>query len=212
MDEVGSAEGHQSSGEPEGHLDGTVRAAVRGDRDAFGRLWTALSPSVVAYFRAHAVDEAEDLTSEVFLAAFRALPSGTESFSQFKGLVFRIAHRRYVDWVRRSVRRRGAVPYDPALDERCTASAEECAVELLGSQRALALLEQLTPDQRQVITLRVFGDLSLHQTAEVLGRDVGTVKSLQHRGLARLRRRVDEETSGKPYPERPLLRWKARHV
>lgn len=212
MDDVGCAEGQATSEDPEGLLDGTVRAAVDGDGDAFGRLWTALSPSVAAYFRAHAVDDADDLTSEVFLAAFRALSRNTESFAQFKGLVFRIAHRRYVDWVRRSVRRRGSVPYDPAIDERCTASAEECAAELLGSQRALALLDVLTPDQRQVVTLRVFGDLSLQQTAEVLGRDVGTVKSLQHRGLARLRRRVEEEISGKPYPERPLLRWKARHV
>jgi RNA polymerase sigma-70 factor (ECF subfamily) len=211
MDVVGFAE--QRTGEvPQDRLDLTVRAAVQGDGDAFGRLWTALSPSVAAYFRAHAVDEADDLTSEVFLAAFRALPRSTESYAQFKGLVFRIAHRRYVDWVRRSVRRRGSVPYDPALDERCTASAEECAAELLGHQRALALLELLTPDQRQVISLRVFGDLSLQQTAEVLGRDVGTVKSLQHRGLARLRRQVDEEVSGKPYPEGTLLRWKARHV
>ena len=212
MHDVGSAEGQATSEGSEEPLDDAVRAAVAGDGEAFGRLWTALSPSVAAYFRAHAVDEVDDLTSEVFLAAFRALPPGTESFAQFKGLVFRIAHRRYVDWVRRSVRRRGSVSYEPALDERCTASAEECAAELLGSERALALLELLTPDQRQVVTLRVFGDLSLQQTAEVLGRDVGTVKSLQHRGLARLRRRVDEEVSGKPYPQRPLLRWKARHV
>lgn len=212
MDEVDSGAGQGSSEDSEGLLDVTVRAAVARDGDAFGRLWAALSPSVAAYFRAHAVDEADDLTSEVFLAAFRALSPGTESFAQFKGLVFRIAHRRYVDWVRRSVRRRGSVPYEPALDERCAASAEECVAELLGRERALALLELLTPDQREVITLRVFGDLSLQQTAEVLGRDVGTVKSLQHRGLARLRRQVDEEVSGKPYPQSPLLRWKARHV
>lgn len=212
MDEVDSGAGQGSSEDSEGLPDVTVRAAVARDGDAFGRLWAALSPSVAAYFRAHAVDEADDLTSEVFLAAFRALSPGTESFAQFKGLVFRIAHRRYVDWVRRSVRRRGSVPYEPALDERCAASAEECVAELLGRERALALLELLTPDQREVITLRVFGDLSLQQTAEVLGRDVGTVKSLQHRGLARLRRQVDEEVSGKPYPQSPLLRWKARHV
>ena len=208
----GCAEGETPGEGSRALLDGTLRAAVDGDGDAFGRLWTALAPSVAAYFRAHAVDESDDLTSEVFLAAFQALSRNIDSFAQFKGLVFRIAHRRYVDWVRRRVRRGGSVPYDPALDDRCTVSAEEGAAELLGSRRALALLDLLTPDQRQVIALRVFGDLGLQQTAEVLGRDVGTVKSLQHRGLARLRRRLDEESSGKPYPERALVRWKTRHA
>ncbi len=208
---------------PDGCLDATVRAAAHGNGEAFGRLWTALSPAVAAYFRAHAVEEAEDLTSEVFLAAFRALRPETESAEQFRGLLFRIAHRRYVDWVRSRVRRGNPVPYDASLDTRATESAEECVVELLGSQRALALLDLLTPDQRQVISLRVLGDLSLQQTAEVLGRDVGTVKSLQHRGLARLRRCIEQQEQAgaslpnelspdKPYPVQALVRWNARHV
>lgn len=214
----------------DGCLDETVRAAARGCGDAFGRLWADLSPAVAAYFRAHAVDEAEDLTSEVFLAAFRALPPGTETTEQFRGLLFRIAHRRYVDWVRRRVRAGNPLPYDPSLDVRAAESAEDCVTVLLGNERVVALLGVLTPDQRQVITLRVLGDLTLQQTAEVLGRDVGTVKSLQHRGLARLRRTVeqqqeerqphvrvvrsplDEISSPRPYPAHGLGRWKARHV
>ena len=214
---------------PDACLDETVRAAAHGCGDAFGRLWTHLSPAVAAYFRAHAVDEADDLTSEVFLAAFRALRPGTENTEQFRGLLFRIAHRRYVDWVRSRVRKGTPLPYDPFLDDRATESAEDCVTVLLGNERAVALLDLLTPDQRQVVTLRVLGDLTLQQTAEVLGRDVGTVKSLQHRGLARLRRAIEQQeqpqqhvgsavsTSGevsraKPYPPHALGRWKARHV
>lgn len=197
-------------------LDDAVRAAARGDADAFGTLWTSLSPAVAAYFRAHAVDDAEDLTSEVFLAAFRAIATVTEGADQFRGLLFSIAHRRYVDWVRRRVRHGPHIPYEPELDERCSASAEESAVARLGGQRALDLLDALTVDQREVIALRMLGDLTLAQTAEVLGRDIGTVKSLQHRGLARLRRWLEEEEregiSAGPYPERPRVRWEARHV
>lgn len=205
-------------------LDDAVRAAAGGNADAFGHLWTRLSPAVAAYFRAHAVDEADDLTSEVFLAAFRALPPATHCAEQFRGLLFRIAHRRYVDWVRDRVRRGSPLPWDVDLDARATPSAEDCAAERLGTARALELLSLLTPDQRQVVSLRVLGDLTLQQTAEVLGRDVGTVKSLQHRGLARLRRNVEQERAdvaerattekvpNRPYPDEPLLRWKPRHV
>jgi RNA polymerase sigma-70 factor (ECF subfamily) len=210
-----------------GHgLDALVQAAARGDGDAFGRLWAALSPAVAAYFRAHAVHDVEDLTSEVFLAAFRAMGTVTGGAEQFRGLLFRIAHRRYVDWVRRRVCRGPHLSYEPDLDARTSSSAEDCAEDRLGALRALALLDLLTPDQRQVVSLRVLGDLSLQQTAEVLGKDVGTVKSLQHRGLARLRRGLEqqrtgpgpeevrpaEDRAGHPYPERVPVRWKPRHV
>jgi RNA polymerase sigma factor (sigma-70 family) len=50
-----------------------------------------------------------------------------------------------------------------------------------------ALLDELGDDQRAVVMLRVVADLSLEQTAEVLGRSVGAVKQLQRRGLLRLR-------------------------
>lgn len=197
-------------------LDDVVRAAAGGDGDAFGVLWARLSPAVAAYFRAHAVDEADDLTSEVFLAAFRSIATVAGGADHFRGLLFSIAHRRYVDWVRRRVRRGPHLPYEQALDGRCSASAEEAAVARLGGQRALDLLETLTADQREVVALRVLADLTLAQTAEVLGRDVGSVKSLQHRGLARLRRCLEEEAtqevSPRPYPERAPVRWEARHV
>jgi RNA polymerase sigma-70 factor (ECF subfamily) len=197
-------------------LDDVVRAAARGDADAFGTLWTSLSPAIAAYFRAHAVDEAEDLTSEVFLAAFRAMATVTDGADQFRGLVFSIAHRRYVDWVRRRVRQGPLLPYEPELDTRCSTSAEDAAVARLGGRRALDLLGALTADQREVIALRVLGDLTLAQTAEVLGRDIGSVKSLQHRGLARLRRCLEEEktkdVSPRPYPGGAPVRWEARHV
>ena len=126
--------------------------------------------------------------------------------------------------MRDRVRRGNPLPYDVDLDTRAAPSAEECAAERLGSARALALLSLLTPDQRQVVSLRVLGDLTLQQTAEVLGRDIGTVKSLQHRGLARLRRSVEQECADvvereprekvlvRPYPDEPVLRWEPRHV
>lgn len=196
-------------------LDDAVAAAARGDAEAFGVLWTRLSPAVAAYFRAHAVDEADDLTSEVFLAAFRAMSSVTNGVDQFRGLLFSIAHRRYVDWVRRRVRRGPHLPYEAGMDTRCSSSAEDAVMSRLGSRRALELLDSLTEDQRAVIALRVLGDLTLEQTGEVLGKDIGSVKSLQHRGLARLRRCVEEEDEkvpARPYPGSPVVRWEPRHV
>ena len=55
------------------------------------------------------------------------------------------------------------------------------------------VLDTLTPDQRQVLALRVVADLSLEQVAELVGKPVGAVKSLQHRALATLRRTISDQ-------------------
>jgi RNA polymerase sigma-70 factor (ECF subfamily) len=54
------------------------------------------------------------------------------------------------------------------------------------------MLSRLTPEQREVLFLRVLAGLSLEETAEVLGKTPGSVKRLQARGLASLRRRISQ--------------------
>ena len=67
-------------------------------------------------------------------------------------------------------------------------------------ESAMELLQTLTPDQRSVIALRVIADLSLEETATILGKRVGAVKALQKRGLERLRRQLDQAVSSPSQP------------
>ena len=60
----------------------------------------------------------------------------------------------------------------------------------------IGLLDDLTADQKSVVLLRIVADLSLEQTAEVLGKRVGAVKALQKRAFDRLRKTLPEA-----YPE-----------
>ena len=194
-------------------MDATVAAARVGDRAAFGQLWVELSPRVCAYLRSHGVGDAEDVTSEVFLAVFRQVGQFSGGGAAFRALVFTVAHRRQVDWHRQRARRGPWVPWDQVgPDEIGThaagPSAESAALAVLGEEWVVELLGTLTPDQRSVLTLRVVADLSLEETAAVLGKDVGSVKSLQHRALARLRRKL----SAKPYPRDALVRLNPRHA
>jgi RNA polymerase sigma-70 factor (ECF subfamily) len=194
-------------------MDATVAAARVGDRAAFGQLWVELSPRVCAYLRSHGVGDAEDVTSEVFLAVFRQVGRFSGGGAAFRALVFTVAHRRQVDWHRQRVRRGPSVPWDEvgpdqAGLEAAGPSAETAALAVLGEEWVVELLGTLTPDQRSVLALRVVADLSLEETAAVLGKDVGSVKSLQHRALARLRRKL----SAKPYPRDALVRLNPRHA
>ena len=167
--------------------DDIVRDAAAGDPDAFRRVYDVLSPKVLGYLRSRGVEDPEGMVSEVFLAVHPRLPGLTGGAAGLRTLVFSVAHARVVDDARRRSRRPSHLPYDPEYDDRIIGSAEQTAVQSLEAERAVALMQRLNEDQRTVVTLRIFGDLSLEQTAEVTGKTVGSVKQLQRRGLARLR-------------------------
>ena len=69
-------------------------------------------------------------------------------------------------------------------------SAEDQALTAMSGEHAMKLLANLTEDQQSVIALRVIADLSLEQTAAIVGKRVGAVKALQKRGLESLRRQL----------------------
>jgi RNA polymerase sigma factor (sigma-70 family) len=172
-------------------LDELLLRARGGDKDAFGALFQRLSPGVAGYLRAHRCPDVEDVTSEVFLAAFRGISRFEGDAAALRAWLFSLAHRRRVDAIRRAVRRPQVVDAGLDDDPRSEPSAEDSALAHTGG--ALALLHRLTEDQREVLALRVVADLSLEDTAVALGRSVGAVKSLQHRALEALRQLVDED-------------------
>jgi RNA polymerase sigma-70 factor (ECF subfamily) len=170
--------------------DETVAAARTGDADAAAVVYSVLSPKVLGYLRAHGADDPEGLTNEVFLHVLRRLEGLVGGVSGLRTFVFSVAHARLVDDVRRRARRPAELPYDPELDRRHEPSAEHAAVHA-GGAHLEEVLSQLSDDQRSVISLRVLGDLSIEQTAQVLGKSAGSVKQLQRRGLLTLRSLMD---------------------
>ena len=167
--------------------DDVVGEAVAGSPHAFRQLYDALAPRVQGYLHSRGVEDAEGLTSEVFLAVYPRLPALRGGAAGLRTLVFSVAHARAVDDLRRRSRRPASFSYDQDFDDRVTDSAEHVVVESLEAERALALMDRLVEDQRTVVALRIIGDLSLEQTASVTGKTVASVKQLQRRGLERLR-------------------------
>ncbi len=179
-------------------LDALVAAAHAGDGAAFGLIWRATAGPVLGYFRAHGCRDAEDLTSETFLAAFNRMEAFSGDGAAFRSWLFTIAHHKRVDDVRRRTRRPDPVPYEPELDARTTSLSQDPSA--LGGAEVIGLLAALPADQREVLTLRFVADLSLEQVAVTLERSVGAVKSLQHRALESARRRAQDH-DGAPRPE-----------
>jgi RNA polymerase sigma factor (sigma-70 family) len=171
-------------------FDGILAAAQAGAGWAFSAIWTEYAPAVAAFARARGSREPDDLASDVFLALFEHLPGFVGNESQLRSFLFSIAYRRLVDEHRRRGRRGETDQWSEELDERQSPSAEDEAIEQLGGESTLSLLDELPTDQRNVMMLRIFGDLTIEQIAEIVGKREGAVKALQRRALESLRKKV----------------------
>ena len=174
-------------------FDAVLRGALAGEATAFQALYDDLARPVAAYLRGRGLADVEDVVSEVFLAVFHGLSRFSGGQPDFRSWVFTIAHRRLVDEWRRSGRAPQQVPWDAESDQRTSSSAEESALVVLGEARVRALLAGLSDEQRDVLLLRILGDLTIEQIAQALGKRVGAVKALQRRGLLALLRALEAE-------------------
>jgi len=174
-------------------MDDAFAAAVVGAGWGMRVLHEALAPRVLGYLRSRGAAEPEDLTSEVFLAVLPRLGTVQGGVEGLTALLFSVAHARLVDDLRRRTRRGPSLPYDAGLDQRAAPSAEDDALAAAGTARVERLLAALVPDQRDVLSLRLIGDLTVDQIATALGKTPGAVKQLQRRGLEQLCRAVEAE-------------------
>ena len=173
--------------------DALVDAARQGDVAALDEIYRALAPAVHGYLRSRGADDPEAATSEVFLALFGRLDGLRGGADGLRKLTFSIAHARMVDAHRARARRPEVISWQAAHDRRRAPSAEQEAEDNDATRRVWALLDRLPPGQREVLVLRILGDLTIDQIAQVMGRSRGAVKQLQRRGMLALRAAVEAE-------------------
>jgi RNA polymerase sigma factor (sigma-70 family) len=177
----------------EGQFGRVLAAARQEERWAFERIFTVLAPVVVGYLRAQGGLEPEDLTSEVFLGVLRNLDTFDGDEAAFRSWVFTIAHRRLLDERRRLRRRPPPEPLADALEVRAPDDVEDAVARSLATQRVRALCERLSPDQRDVLLLRLLGRLTVEEVAAALDKTPEAVKALQRRGFLAIGRLVERE-------------------
>jgi RNA polymerase sigma-70 factor (ECF subfamily) len=171
-----------------------LAAAQSGVPWGFERLYRTFASTVFTYLRLQGAHDPEDLTSEVFLGAFSGIGSFEGGEVQFRAWLLTIAHRRLVDYRRRAaVRPRTASAETAWLDQVHGGNAEEDALRGLELEDVRQVLDSLTEDQRQVLLLRIVGELTVDQVAEAIGKPATAVKALQRRGLQALRRQLATE-------------------
>jgi RNA polymerase sigma-70 factor (ECF subfamily) len=172
-----------------------LSAALNGAPWACRWLYDSLAGRVCGYLRAQGAPEPEDLTSEVFLRVFDHLAGFSGNEAQFRSWVFTIAHHLLIDDARSRARRPATTELGAHAERVRAGDVEDDAFANFGAEWATTLVASLPDDQRAVIMLRVAADLPIAEVARILGKRVGAVKSLQHRALAALRRRLPASSS-----------------
>lgn len=173
-----------------------VRAAQRGQRDAFARIYETHVDRVYRYLlsRLGQPADAEDVTAEVFIRAMKALPSYKPRGTPLMAWLYRIAHNQAVNWGKTRSRRRENSLED--LSIRSSDDPEREALDRASFAEAEREMEQLTPLQRQVLSLRFAGELSIAETGKIMKRSQGAVKFLQYSALQALRRNLEQAGAG----------------
>jgi RNA polymerase sigma-70 factor (ECF subfamily) len=174
-------------------IDRLVAAAQRGDPQAFGSIFDAYAGPIYRFIagRVSRPSDAEDLTQLVFVKALEALPRYEARGVPFGGWLFRLARNAIIDQIRTRREHLSLVPVMSWQDEE--AGPEAVAALRDDVERVAAAMAHLTDDQREVIELRFFAGLSVLETAMAMGRQEGTVRGLQFRAIASLRRSLGLE-------------------
>lgn len=171
--------------------DDLIRAAQKGDQDAFACLYKVHADGIYRYLLGRLLQpaDAEDVTAEVFIRAMQALLSYRPKGVPFIAWLFRIAHNQAINYLKKQARRREL----PLLEETIISDdSEDEALRPVMLSEVSQAMGSLTDLQREVLILRFGTDLSITETAKVMNRSTQAVKFLQHSGLRALRRLLQE--------------------
>ena len=174
-----------------GRVRGLVDRAQRGDRGALEELYLLHFDRIYSYLHMSVGSrhDAEDLTTQTFVKMLEAIGRFQWRSVPFSAWLFRIAHNLAMDHFRAN-RRWQPEEEIPEVVHGEESSAEDQALASLGQTSMLALVDRLSPEQRQVLTLKFVFRFSNAEAAAILGKTEGAVKSLQHRALASLQKHV----------------------
>ena len=177
------------------HVRLLVERGQQGDREALEQLYLLHFDRIYSYLHMSVGNrhDAEDLTTQTFLKMLESIKRFRWQSAPFSAWLFRIAHNLAMDHFRASRRWQSEeeVPEPPGETEP---SAELAAFQSIGRQSMLELIEDLSQEQKQVLTLKFVFNLPNGEVATILGKTEGAVKSLQHRALVSLQKQISKSS------------------
>ena len=173
-------------------FDQVLAQAKTGAPAALTTLYRAFNPEISRYLTARVSGEGEDLAADVWVAAAPKIVDFTGDERAFRAWLFTFARRRVIDHLRRQYRRDGpAMRVDDLTEGSAADNPEVVTLNRMSAVEAAQLIARhLSPEQCDVILMRILGDLEVTQVAAAMGQSETWVRVTQHRALRRLARRL----------------------
>lgn len=161
---------------------GLTTRARQGDKEAYGDLYERYLDAIFRYifYRVGDHQDAEDLTEQVFLKAWEGIGRYREAVP-FRAWIYRIAHNTVIDHYR-TRKDLMSLAENSVIPEKNSDMEEKLLAEEKSAQLASAI-GRLSPLHQNVLTLRFINELSMKEVAQILDRNIGAVRVLQHRAL-----------------------------
>ncbi len=193
-DPVSSGATEKPARESTDHIRKLVERAQKGDRSALEELYLIHFDRIYSYLHVSVGNghDAEDLTTQTFLKMLESIGRFRWQSAPFSAWLFRIAHNLAMDHfrARKRVQPEEEVP-EPLGSEEPSAELE--AMQSIGRQSMLELIDKLSPEQQQVLTLKFVFNFPNADVAKILDKTEGAIKSLQHRALASLQKQLAQK-------------------
>ena len=170
------------------------RIATQADRAAFTQLFAYYAPRVKAYLLRLGLGQAEadEVCQDVMVAVWRKAASFDRRQASVATWIFRIARNRRIDVFRRG-QRAALDPHDPAFQPQPEAAPDQAAQTTEREAQLRQAMADLPAEQRDLVRIAFYEDLSHSQVAEKTGLPLGTVKSRLRLAFAKLKLRLDTE-------------------
>ncbi len=165
--------------------------AKAGQDEAIGQIYELFFEKIYrfTFYRVSHKEVAEDLTEEVFIKAFGSLHQLTDSTS-FEGWLYQIARNKVIDYYRS---KKLIVPLEAVEN---TLEYETNLIDLVDLQAQqkvfIRLLKELKPEQQIVIKLKFLENLDNSAIAELLHKNEGAIRVIQHRAIAKLKELIEK--------------------
>ena len=172
-----------------------LEQAKRGNAEAYGKLYEQYLTPVYRYVysRVWQRELAEDLTQTVFLKVFQALERFEQREVEPLAYFFTVARNTVLDYWKKKrdlPLDDGTFPEPVALGSHPSEAVDQ-AIARGSIEQAL---QELTPEQQEVVRLRFLADQPTHQVAKVMGKSEAAVRQLQSRAIKTLRKHLNSET------------------
>ncbi len=173
------------------------RIFTKKDTDAFAELYDLYVKRIYrfVFFKVGSHENAEDVTSEVFLKSWQYLIGGSESASEiksFSGLLYRIARNSIIDFYRARANKT-EVALDEDMDVSDSGNWYKVLEQKMETEKIVEAIKKLKQEYQEVLTFKYIDELEIKEIAEIVGKGQIAVRVTLHRALNKLKEIVERQ-------------------